>query len=143
MNEPIAMPPRWTHSKSRCFRTLLLIPLAMMGVACTIAAEGASRAGVTGRISVSNSCPGPQRINQPPCTSVLADAKLVLRQLNGTVASETATTADGSYAFHIPAGSYVLQVNVEGIYPRCPEIEVNVAKGLVTQADVVCDSGMR
>ena len=124
-------------------RFLWVLPWVLSGAACTVAAEATPPSGVTGSVSVSNSCPGPQKINQPACSSALAHAKLVLRKADGVEVAKTTATTDGSYTVIAPAGRYGLRVAVEGLYPRCPEVVVSIAKGQMAKADVVCDSGMR
>ena len=142
-SESTALGSVYARGKRLVCRALLVVPLALWGVACTVAAEATAPSGVTGHVSVSNSCPGPQKINQPPCASALADAKLVLRKANGAVAAKTTAASDGSFTLHGPPGDYVVQVEIEGLYPRCPEVELTIAKGRLAKADVVCDSGMR
>lgn len=103
--------------------------------------------GVVGMVVVSPSCPGPQKIGEDACTSPLADAKLSLKPL-GRVAQgaedlKSSTNSKGRFSIAAPPGRYVLHVEVEGIYPRCPPTKVRVQRSGLTHTEVRCDSGMR
>lgn len=120
---------------------LCVLIVAGQCIACTNAQ--ASESGVRGKVSMSPSCPGPQKINQEACTTPFAEAKVQLRNSAGKLVRNVIAGGDGIFTIHAPAGVYALHVEVEGMYPRCEVVEVTVQKGHMGQADIACDSGMR
>ena len=107
------------------------------------AGESAPHLGVNGSVNVSPSCPGPQKINQEPCSSPLPAVSVVLLKVDGRMAGRATTAADGSFFIVARSGNYTLHVEVEGMYPRCPGVAVKVAKNSVATANILCESGMR
>lgn len=103
----------------------------------------AVNSGITGRVYVSPSCPGPQKADQEACTSPLAGAVVQLRKVDGAVVHQATSSDEGGFSFKAPPGAYVIHVEVEGLYPRCPDVEVTLIKSKITQTEVACDSGMR
>lgn len=115
--------------------------LAMLG-AGQPACAAAARTGVAGVVS-QKGCPGPQRIGQGECSNPVAAVRVVLLDATGTVRASASTGEDGRFAITAPAGAYRLHAEIGGMYPRCPDLDVTVRKGKLTQADLACDSGMR
>ena len=98
--------------------------------------------GVSGRVSVVPSCPGPQRPGQN-CEAPLAGATLQLRTVAGKLVRHVTASEDGTFEIAAPPGRYVLRVMVDGLYPRCEPAPVRIVKGRRTQVKLECDSGMR
>lgn len=126
--------------KSAAFVVLLFSLLTACAVVTPASAE---KSGVEGRVQVAPSCPGPQKIDQPACTSGLPDLVVKLISPNGKTLKKTTTDSDGAFLLVVPAGSYVIRIEVQGMYPRCPEQDVVVAKNQMARMQLTCDSGMR
>lgn len=118
-----------------------------MFLAVALHAQGAERtSAVQGMVSVTPSCPGPQKVGQEPCTSPLAEARLLLQPQGPATGGQTfrfVANANGRFSQKVPPGRYVLKVEVEGQYPRCPDTRLRVTSAKRTVANVRCDSGMR
>lgn len=108
-----------------------------------LAGERPVQSGIAGRITVSPSCPGPQKIDQEACRSPLAGAVVELRKGRGAIVGKVTTDADGRFQMNAPTGVYTLRIDVLGMYPRCPETGVTVTKLAAAPVEVTCDSGMR
>ena len=129
----------WRHSISiSCLGIFMLA-----GTGPVFAGATAPDSGVHGKISISPGAPGPQKINQEAGGAPLAGVTVQLRNHAGKIVRQVAAADDGSFKMHAPAGSYTLHVQVEGFYPRCPDVDVTVRRNRVMQGDVACDSGMR
>jgi hypothetical protein len=119
-----------------------------MGLAGTFLLAGCSvfvhadESGVAGAVTVSPSCPGPERPGMR-CVAPLADMGIQLRDGTGKIVGNATTAADGRFEVRAPAGDYQLQVRVFAAYPRCPAQPVTVRAGQLAHADISCDSGMR
>jgi hypothetical protein len=103
----------------------------------------APQSGVTGTVSQTPGCPGPQHIDQGPCVAPVAAVQVQLRSASGKVIGSAPSDPDGRFVIHAPAGKYRLHAKVEGAFPRCEDAKVTVRTGRLTHADVRCDSGMR
>ena len=117
----------------------------------------APKSGVTGTVSQTPGCPGPQHIDQGPCVAPVAAVQVQL-QLQpgkgygsgsgsgsglGKVIGSATSDFDGRFVIHALAGKYRLHVKVEGAFPRCEDAKVTVRTGRLVHLDVRCDSGMR
>lgn len=98
--------------------------------------------GVSGRISVSPGCPGPQRAGQS-CDRPLAQHAIELSNAAGATIASTITDDDGRYVMHASPGAVVLKVVQQGLYPRCAPTSLHIETARMAQVDIVCDSGMR
>lgn len=120
-----------------------LLGVLLSGLSAMAHADGtAAASGVTGRVSVAPSCPGPVTPDRE-CVAPLAGVGLQLRLRSGKVLGRTVTSSEGAFTIQAPPGAYELQVEVEGLYPRCERLPVRVRKGRLAQVSLVCDSGMR
>lgn len=117
---------------------------AIMGVAAgdTVASPAPAGSGVAGHVRVAPSCPGPARPGQA-CVAPFAGARLQLRTPAGKLLRRDSAAEDGTFKIAAPPGRYVLQVEVEGLYPRCEPAPLRVVKGRWTRLTLECDSGMR
>ena len=73
----------------------------------------------------------------------MPDAVVVLQTLHGKIVHKSTTDSDGFFSFAAPPGRYVVHVEVDGMYPRCPHQEVLRVKGKTAAMLIECDSGMR
>lgn len=101
------------------------------------------RSGVIGTLSQEPACPGPQRVDQEACVAPVDGAKVQLLRNDGAVAASAVSAADGSFTLYAPAGRYRLHAKIDGLYPRCDDLAVNIRKGRMARAELRCDSGMR
>lgn len=117
---------------------------AVMGAGAgdAYASKPPAGSGVAGHIQVAPSCPGPTRPGQA-CVAPFAGAKLQLRTPAGKLVRHASAAEDGAFKIAAPAGRYVLQVEVEGLYPRCEPAPLRIVKGRWTALTLECDSGMR
>jgi hypothetical protein len=111
--------------------------------AASALAAAQPRSGVTGALSQTPACPGPQRVDQDACVAPVAAARVQLRRAGGEVAASAVSAADGSFTLHAPPGRYRLRAEVDGLYPRCEDAAVTIRKGRMARAALRCDSGMR
>jgi hypothetical protein len=118
-------------------RRILLTMLFLCG-----AAHGAPDAAIKGSLVQSPAMPGPQRAGQEESAAPLSGVTVELRGARGVVASAS-TDADGGFTVHAAPGSYTVHVNIEGMYPRCPDQAVTLRKGRSANIVLRCDSGMR
>lgn len=124
------------------FKRLMMPALLALLGAGQPASAAALRTGVAGTVS-QQGCPGPQRIGQGECSHPVAAVRVVLLNAAGKVAASASSGEDGRFTIAAPAGSYLLHAEIDGMYPRCPDVDVTVRKGKLTRADLSCDSGMR
>lgn len=101
------------------------------------------KSGVEGRVQIAPSCPGPQKIDQPACASGLPGLIVKLLTPLGKTLVKTTTDQDGVFLVMVPPGSYVAHIEMQGMYPRCPEQDIEVVKNQITRMQMTCDSGMR
>lgn len=124
-------------------RHVLFLSFCSLLGAASGAARAQPRSGVTGTVSQTPGCPGPQRIDQGLCVAPVGAVRVQLRKASGQVAASVTSAADGSFTLHAPAGRYHLHVDIDGAYPRCEDAAVTIRKGRLSQAELRCDSGMR
>jgi hypothetical protein len=97
---------------------------------------------VIGKITLSPTCPGPQRPGQS-CVGPFAGATVqILDSLNGIIAT-TKSDANGLFAADLPAGSYTIHIDVAGSLPACHDKPVSVPKEGGTPVALHCDTGLR
>ena len=102
--------------------------------------------GIRGTVTLSPTCPGPQRIDQI-CTGPFA-AALIITRPNGTEAARvTSSEIDGSFSVDLPAGNYTIALLKDPQkpmpVPRLASIEVTVKDHAYTQIEIQFDTGMR
>jgi hypothetical protein len=105
-------------------------------------AVAASHSGVAGTVTVSPSCPGPQRLDEE-CASALGGVLVKLVDRSGTTVGVAKTSAKGEFEIVAPPGTYQVEVAIEGRLPRCPPTSVTVEGGKKSAVRISCDSGMR
>ena len=97
--------------------------------------------GARGRVTAGPTCPV-EREDQPcppnPVKRVRIDAST-----HGRVAGSAVTDDDGRYAITLEPGDYVVHVETDGMFPRCPDTDVHVSPGSAATADIACDTGIR
>ena len=120
------------------------VGLALLFVLPGCSAEteaGATSGTIKGHVSLGPTMPV-CRIGTP-CGGDYAGAKIVVRTADGTVAARLAAGQKGEYRIDVSAGTYVVGVEVSGALPRCSQMDVVVAAGRISAAEIACDSGIR
>lgn len=102
----------------------------------------AFQSGVVGTMTVSPSCPGPQRLDDE-CESALVGIQVRLADKRGRTVGSAQTSAKGEFEIAAPPGTYLLEVSIEGRLPRCPATSLEVTGRKKTTVRISCDSGMR
>lgn len=128
--------------KLRIASTSLICGALLSSCTTTFAENKISPSGVTGVVSLSPGCPGPQ-IKDQPCFRPFAGKEVQLLDQAGKVVGQAITDGNGRFAIDVAAEKYALKVNVGAMYPRCPVVEVLVKDQVKVEANIVCDSGMR
>jgi hypothetical protein len=113
-----------------------LLPLA--GCAGDLGTAG----GVVGKVTVSPTCPGPQRLDEN-CAKPLADARVLLIGPGGKTIAAAVTSPEGIFEIDAAVGTYRIEVATSLRFPRCPAAEVTVTAGARTHVNIECDSGLR
>jgi len=94
---------------------------------------------VTGTVTASPGCPGPQRA-ESPCPDKPVPGAPVELAANGTVVARTTTDADGRFRVTVPAGTYEITArNVR--YPSRVTESITVTSPV--DLALVVDSGLR
>ncbi len=120
-----------------------LLLTALLSFQTTLFAETkATPSGVAGIVSLSPGCPGPQRKDQD-CTKPVVGKVVELLDHKGKVVGKATTGDDGKFAINAKHGKYSLKVNVEAMYPKCPNVDVTIKRHAMTESNIACDSGMR
>lgn len=94
---------------------------------------------VSGVVTAGPTCPVQQAGVECPEAPVRGT---VVARSSGKVIARAPTDATGAYALTLRSGTFVIDVEVDGVLPRCPEQTVTVADRAV-RLDVSCDSGIR
>ncbi len=123
--------------------TVGLFSVALLSFQTASSAEAkATPSGVAGMVSLSPGCPGPQRKDQD-CTKPVVGKDVELLDRKGKLIGKATTGDDGKFTINAKHGKYMLKVNVEAMYPKCPNLDVTIKRHAMTDANISCDSGMR
>ncbi len=110
--------------------------------ASTATAVATSSGRVTGTVLAGPTCPVEQ-IGGVRCAPK-AVAGIVRLTQDGRIVVSIRIDEAGAFAGTAPTGAYVLTVDIgQNVFPRCPSRPLTVDEGVVTIADVVCDTGIR
>jgi hypothetical protein len=97
---------------------------------------------VIGEITLSPTCPGPQRPGQS-CVGPFAGATVQILDAINQVVATTKSDTNGLFATDLPAGSYTIHIDVAGRLPACNDKPVSVPKEGGTPVVLHCDTGLR
>ena len=126
-----------------CARVAVVIGvMALAGCATGTAGQptpSASGVVVTGTVTASPSCPGPQRADSP-CPNRPVNGATVELAANGKVVATTTTDATGHYRFTVPAGTYDITARNVGYASRTTQ---TITVTGPVDVPLVVDSGMR
>ena len=124
---------------------IVVVVLAVAMIAAACGSPGDTGAGPTGRVhgSVLAGPTCPVEREGEPCEPVPVSGVVELVRDDGIVASAD-LDATGSFELAVPAGDYVLSVDVgDRPFPACQPTAVGVVAGADVVADVDCDTGIR
>lgn len=98
--------------------------------------------GVMGRVTISPTCPGPQKVDEP-CSAPFANVQVLLVNGEGATVGVATTSEQGTFEIEAPAGTYRVRVAAAGRFPICPVVPVTVSADRRDMVEIACDSGMR
>ena len=100
--------------------------------------------GIVGHATAGPVCPV-ERPGDPACLPrPVADATIVVSDATGAEVGTMSTLPDGSFAFDLPAGAYVVQGrSVDGLMGTPEPMPVSVQAGSLTAIELAYDTGIR
>lgn len=100
--------------------------------------------GIVGHATAGPVCPV-ERPGDPACLPrPVADATIVVSDASGAEVGTMSTLPDGSFAFDLPAGAYVVQGrSVDGLMGTPEPMPVSVQAGTLTTIELAYDTGIR
>ena len=128
----------WTYARAAIVFAALALAACATG-ATNAPAPRESGIRVTGTVTSSPACPGPQRADSPCPPRPVAGAPVELAA-NGSVVASTTTDATGHFQLTVQAGSYEITARNVGYQSRATQT-IQVAGPM--EVDLVVDSGMR
>ena len=105
------------------------------------AAVPTSTSGIDGQVTLSPTCPGPQRVGQVCERPYQATISVLDGQ--GRVVTQIQSGADGRFHLPLPPGSYTLHPESPSMLPRAADQVVTVSAGRFTQVTIQYDTGLR
>lgn len=105
-------------------------------------AASAAESGVAGKLELTHACHGPQAPDAG-CIVPYPHGLLQLQDRGGNTVVSAAADETGSFSMAAPAGRYRLHVVVDGVYPRCDDVMLQVRRKRITRLTLQCDAGMR
>jgi hypothetical protein len=97
--------------------------------------------GIEGTIVIGPTCP--VIVAENPCPDRPYQATMTVRSSDGSLVTRFTSAADGTFRVSLPPGSYLLEGESSGTYPRPPKLEVAVEAGQYTSVDLMYDTGIR
>ncbi len=100
--------------------------------------------GIVGHATAGPVCPV-ERPGDPACLPrPVANATIVVSDASGAEVGTMSTLPDGSFAFDVPAGAYVVQGrSVDGLMGTPEPMPVDVQAGTLTTIELAYDTGIR
>ena len=114
----------------------------LSGEASHVAFLQSGQSSVIGEVTLSPTCPGPQRPGQK-CVKPFAGAAVQLFDASNNPAGSATTNAAGLFAFSVLPGNYTVRVSTSGRLPRCPDTPVTVIENKSASVLIGCDTGIR
>ncbi|MEP6659265.1 MAG: hypothetical protein ABJD24_05040 [Acidimicrobiales bacterium] len=116
-------------------------PMATLPATTSPLVSPPANTGAYGYVTAGPTCPV-ERAEQP-CPPRPVTAQIEARDSAGSLVATGPTDAAGRFSLSLRPGYYTLTVSTGAIYPRCPTVDVAVADGVPTRADISCDTGIR
>ncbi|GBC84351.1 hypothetical protein HRbin11_00776 [bacterium HR11] len=124
--------------------TLSVVLLAAPACPVRLNSPGTPDSGLTGRIFIGPTCPGPVRADDPACQDKPYSATVrVLTEDDLREVVRFTADAEGRFRVPLPPGRYRLVPESQGRYPRAEPQTVTVRPGEWTYVEIHYDSGIR
>jgi hypothetical protein len=114
----------------------------LLGVASHVVYLQSGQATVIGEVTLSPTCPGPQRPGQQ-CVQPFADATVQLLDSFNNIAAKTMTDAAGMFTINVFPGDYTVHIDTGGRLPACPDTAVTAVDKESVSVTINCDTGIR
>lgn len=101
-----------------------------------------AQSAVVGEVTLSPTCPGPQKPGQV-CEKPFAGAAVQILDGYRMVVGSAVTNADGFFVIGIQPGEYTAHIETAGRLPRCPDAPVSVPEQGRAFVQIDCDTGIR
>ncbi|MDE1965804.1 MAG: hypothetical protein KGI41_00985 [Patescibacteria group bacterium] len=108
-----------------------------------VADTATSTTGVSGTVLLGPTCPVERFPPDPACAPKPYPSTVRVYRAGLTDAFAFTMSADGTYSFPLPPGTYTLTATGGNPYPRCTEASVEVPESGYVTANISCDSGIR
>jgi hypothetical protein len=134
-----------------CAQDAMLCPngsyVGRTGPNCSFVCPGSSttttsRGTVSGRVTLSPTCPVEQIPPDPNCAPRGYSTTIVVRR-NGQAITTTSSDSNGEFSLTLSPGTYTIEPRGGQTYPTCSSTTVRVVSNSVTNIDFSCDSGIR
>lgn len=120
----------------------VLVTVSLIAGCGSDSSDGGSTGQVNGFALAGPTCPVEQP-GDPNCQPKPVQGTVQFAQGDHVVRS-VHINADGSFAAEIPAGAYIVTVDIgDNIFPVCEPVEVEVLANTDTVVELSCDTGIR
>lgn len=100
--------------------------------------------GVRGTVTLGPTCPVERIPPDPACADKPYATAIVVYPLGSKTPYIIGnSSADGTFEFPLPSGSYTLAAGGGRTLPRCAEVDVTVVAGTYATTSISCDTGIR
>jgi hypothetical protein len=137
----LRMFPQYVVRLASLVMTVLVASCSSLGNQASSTGASSASSGVDGIIAVGPTCPAQQTAKQCPDRPVSTTVRLLDRA--GHTVSTGESNSSGRYSLKASAGGYVLVATSTNPGRGCPNTPVTVAVGRWTDANILCDSGIR
>jgi len=97
--------------------------------------------GIEGRVVIGPTCP--VVVAENPCLDRPYQATITVLASTGEIVTRLVSQADGTFRLSLAPGTYILQGESNGAYPRAPRVEVTIEGGNYTHVTLAYDTGIR
>ena len=128
---------------SRCVAAVLLTLALVCSGNCSDGKHSGGTSGIKGKVVLTGTCPGPQRIGES-CPPRPYEGKLAIRRASDQQIVATANSdKSGDFKVVLPPGKYIITQPETTRYPLIHSPEIVVEKNKFTTVQIQGDLGMR
>lgn len=121
---------------------LFRLTVIVLFLATACANQDVPGQGIRGIVLLGPHCPVVQEGEECPDTPF--QTELIVTNLEGTrVIKEFSSDANGQFEVLLPVGDYLVRSPIDVQLPYCDSGPLRVAAGAMTEATVLCDTGIR